>query len=105
MVAFFVGVVRAPYKTIIGSRILSFVQSNFYSYELYKKIAGMLDEAYAEFAPYPVIVVELDEDPSIRLVGNFVTSSDGPINGIDQNVTLNRALWTLAEGMQRLKAA
>ncbi len=27
------------------------------------------------------------------------------INGIDQNVTLNRALWTLAEGMQRLKAA
>jgi hypothetical protein len=28
-----------------------------------------------------------------------------PINGIDQNVGLNRALWTLAEGMQRLKAA
>lgn len=26
------------------------------------------------------------------------------INGIDQNVGLNRALWTLAEGMQRLKA-
>lgn len=26
------------------------------------------------------------------------------INGIDQNVSLNRALWTLAEGMQRLKA-
>lgn len=27
------------------------------------------------------------------------------INGIDQNVGLNRALWTLAEGMQRLKTA
>mgnify|MGYP007088737471 CR=1 FL=1 len=27
------------------------------------------------------------------------------INGIDQNVTLNRALWTLADGMQRLKSA
>ena len=26
------------------------------------------------------------------------------INGIDQNVSLNRALWTLAEGMQRLKS-
>jgi uncharacterized protein len=39
--------------------------------------------AYAEFAPYPVIVVELDEDPSIRLVGNLVASADGPINGID----------------------
>ncbi|OCW57408.1 DUF932 domain-containing protein [Hoeflea olei] len=25
------------------------------------------------------------------------------VNGIDQNVGLNRALWTLAEGMQRLK--
>ena len=27
------------------------------------------------------------------------------INGIDQNVGINRALWTLAEGMARLKAA
>lgn len=27
------------------------------------------------------------------------------ITGIDQNMTLNRALWTLAEGMQHLKAA
>lgn len=27
------------------------------------------------------------------------------INGIDQNVGINRALWTLAEGMQRLKSA
>jgi hypothetical protein len=27
------------------------------------------------------------------------------INGIDRNVGLNRALWTLAEGMQRLKSA
>jgi hypothetical protein len=39
--------------------------------------------AYAEFAPYPVIVVELDDDAAIRLVGNFVTSADGPLNGID----------------------
>lgn len=39
--------------------------------------------AYAEFAPYNVIVVELDEDPTLRLVGNLVESADGPINGID----------------------
>lgn len=39
--------------------------------------------AYAEFAPYNVIVVELDEDPSLRLVGNLVESADGPINAID----------------------
>jgi uncharacterized OB-fold protein len=39
--------------------------------------------AYAEFAPYPVIVVELEEDPTIRLVGNLVASADGPINGVE----------------------
>jgi hypothetical protein len=35
--------------------------------------------------------------------GHIRRSRSRPINGIDQNVTLNRALWTLAEGMQRLK--
>jgi hypothetical protein len=35
--------------------------------------------------------------------GRIRRSKTRPINGIDQNVGLNRALWTLAEGMQRLK--
>ncbi len=35
--------------------------------------------------------------------GRIRRSQTRPINGIDQNVTLNRAFWTLAEGMQRLK--
>jgi uncharacterized OB-fold protein len=39
--------------------------------------------AYAELAPYNVIAVELDEDPSLRLIGNLVTSADGAINEID----------------------
>jgi uncharacterized protein len=39
--------------------------------------------AYAELAPYNAIVVALEEDPSIRFVGNLVTSADGPINEID----------------------
>jgi uncharacterized OB-fold protein len=39
--------------------------------------------AYAEFAPYNVITVELDEDPSLRLVGNLVESADGAINEVD----------------------
>ncbi len=39
--------------------------------------------AYAELAPYNVIVVALDEDPTIRFVGNLVTSADGAINEID----------------------
>ena len=39
--------------------------------------------AYAELAPYNVVVVGLDEDPSIRLVGNVVADADAPINSVD----------------------
>jgi uncharacterized OB-fold protein len=39
--------------------------------------------AYQELAPYNVIVVALEEDPSIRFVGNLVTKPDGAINEID----------------------
>jgi uncharacterized OB-fold protein len=38
---------------------------------------------FAELAPYNVIVVALDEDPTIRLIGNLVTSEGGAINEID----------------------
>lgn len=36
---------------------------------------------------------------------NGRASTTRPLNGIDQNIKLNRALWILAEEMQRLKAA
>jgi uncharacterized OB-fold protein len=39
--------------------------------------------AYAELAPYNVIVVALDEEPSLRLVGNLVAGPDAGINSID----------------------
>jgi uncharacterized OB-fold protein len=39
--------------------------------------------AYAEFAPYNVIVVALDEDPTIRMVGNLVESADAPLDSVD----------------------
>ena len=39
--------------------------------------------AFAEKAPYNAIVVELEEDPLIRYVGNLVASADGEINEID----------------------
>jgi len=39
--------------------------------------------AYSELAPYNVIVVALDEDPTIRMVGNLLASPDGAINEID----------------------
>jgi uncharacterized protein len=38
--------------------------------------------AYAEYAPYPVIVVALDEDPDLRMVGNVVSRADAPINSV-----------------------
>ena len=38
---------------------------------------------FAQLAPYNVIVVELAEDPTLRMVGNLVTSADGPINEIN----------------------
>ena len=39
--------------------------------------------AFMEVAPYNVVVVELDEDPTIRLVGNLLATPDGAINEID----------------------
>jgi hypothetical protein len=39
--------------------------------------------AYAEIAPYNVIVVALDDAPKIRMVGNLLASPDGAINEID----------------------
>ena len=39
--------------------------------------------AYTDLAPYNVIVVALDEDPTIRMVGNLVEDAGGPINAID----------------------
>ncbi len=39
--------------------------------------------AFAAVAPYNAIVVELDEDPEIRFVGNLVETADGDINRID----------------------
>ena len=39
--------------------------------------------AFSELAPYNAIIVELEEDPLIRFVGNLVASADGEINEID----------------------
>lgn len=39
--------------------------------------------AYEALAPFNVVLVELDEDPAIRLVGNLVAAADAPINSVD----------------------
>ncbi len=38
---------------------------------------------FAELAPYNVILVALDEDPNVRLVGNLIAREGGEINEID----------------------
>jgi len=38
---------------------------------------------YSDLAPYNVVVVELDENPNIRFVGNLVHGPEGAINEID----------------------
>ena len=38
---------------------------------------------YADQAPYNVVVVELDEDPSIRFVGNVVDDPDAALGAVD----------------------
>jgi uncharacterized OB-fold protein len=35
--------------------------------------------AWADQAPYPVAVITLDEDPTLRMVGNVVRTADGPL--------------------------
>jgi uncharacterized OB-fold protein len=39
--------------------------------------------AFMPVAPYNVCVVALDEDPTIRLVGNLVAAAGAPINSAD----------------------
>jgi uncharacterized OB-fold protein len=39
--------------------------------------------AYQELAPYNVIVIALEEDAALRMVGNLVERPDGPINEVD----------------------
>jgi uncharacterized OB-fold protein len=39
--------------------------------------------AFMPYAPYNAIVVELEDDPTIRFAGNLVTSAAGEINEID----------------------
>jgi len=39
--------------------------------------------AYGDQAPYNVVVVELEDDPSIRFVGNVVAEADAPLNSIE----------------------
>ena len=65
--------IESDWKAVSGrGRIWSFVVAH-----------PPLLPAYAELAPYPVVTVELEEDASLRLVGNLVHSVEGAINEVD----------------------
>lgn len=49
--------------------------------------------AYAEQASYNVIVVQLDDDPSLRMVGNLVTGPGAPLDSVDPHtITIGEAV-------------
>ena len=39
--------------------------------------------AYAAYAPYPVVVMELTDHPAVRMVGNLVATADASIDSVD----------------------
>ncbi|MBT2384653.1 Zn-ribbon domain-containing OB-fold protein [Streptomyces sp. ISL-11] len=60
--------------------------------------------AYAQQAPYNVVVVELADAPRIRLVGNVVAAPDAPLDSVDParlriGAPLRVAFTELAEGV------
>ncbi|WP_269855655.1 Zn-ribbon domain-containing OB-fold protein [Streptomyces sp. RPT161] len=59
---------------------------------------------YAAQAPYNAVVVELVEDPGIRLVGNVVTAPDAALNSLDPSrlrigAAVRACFHTMAEGV------
>ena len=40
-------------------------------------------QPYSDLAPYNVVVVTLDEDPTLRMVGNLLPGPDGQLNDVD----------------------
>ncbi|MBW2274903.1 MAG: OB-fold domain-containing protein, partial [Deltaproteobacteria bacterium] len=53
---------------------------------------------FGELAPYNVVLVALDEDPTVRLVGNLVARQGGPINEIDPaSIEIGAALRVIFE--------
>jgi len=49
----------------------------------YVKVHPPLQAVFAEQAPYNVIVVQSDDDPTIRFVGNLVSGPDGALGEIE----------------------
>lgn len=44
--------------------------------------------AFSLFTPYPVVVVELDEQPDIRMIGNLIDRASDPIDAIKGDIVI-----------------
>lgn len=38
---------------------------------------------FADVVPFNIVVIALDDDPSIRLIGNLVADADAPVDSVD----------------------
>ncbi len=53
---------------------------------------------FTELAPYNAIIVELEEDPTIRLIGNLVPAAGGAINAIRyEDITIGTPVQVVFE--------
>ena len=60
--------------------------------------------AFMPFAPYPVVVVELDDHAGVRMVGNLVAAPGAAVNsvdpaGIEIGMAVRVSFETVAEGV------
>ncbi len=49
----------------------------------YAKPSSPLLPAFEALTPYVVVLAQIDEDPSIRIIGNLVSPAGGGITGVD----------------------
>ena len=49
----------------------------------YAKPSSPLLPAFEALTPYVVVLAQIDEDPSIRIIGNLVASTESGITGVD----------------------
>lgn len=55
---------------------------------------------FSDVAPYNVIVVELDEDPTVRMVGNLVSHEGAPLDSVDHaTIEIGQPVRAIFDGM------
>jgi uncharacterized protein len=73
-----------PFCSACRSEVVSWIdvsgRGRIWSYLIHH---GPTLPAYSNFTPFPVIVVELDEDRRLRMTGNIVAAPGAAINSVD----------------------